>query len=550
MRQSYRPDIPPKPQPYRTLVLDHLGLVAGMFEELGITEVIDKATQQEPAMRIVTAGHAVKAMVLNGLGFINQQLYLVPHFFQNKPISRLIAPGIQASHLNDDTLGRALDTLYAYGVTALYSLIAATAAKRLGLAPGFAHLDSTSFHVEGRYNSDEEPNEHVIHITRGYSRDQRPDLNQVMLDLIVEHQAGIPVLMKPLSGNSSDAQDFGQLIADHVAQLQITYGSTFLVADSALYSAENLQKLAETRTKWITRVPATLSEAQAVLAQAHPQTMTPLTEGYRYRVVPSSYGAVEQRWVLIHSEPRQPQAQRTVDKQWRKQSADEVKAFKTLCRTAFACEADAQQALARFAHDVQTTFLSDSTISPTPQYGKRGRPGPGAQPDQIVYHIAGALASRLTDRQARVDQHSCFILATNELDEAQLPAPEVLAGYKGQARAERGFRFLKDPQFLASSLYLKKPERIMALLMVMTVCLLVYAALEYRIRTALKEHAATFPDQKGKRIQNPTARWVFHYFVGIHVLFIPGQGLMVLNLTDEHQHLLQLLGKRYAWFYR
>jgi len=267
-------------------------------------------------------------------------------------------------------------------------------------------------------------------------------------------------------------------------------------------------------------------------------------------VVPSSYGGVAQRWVLIHSEPRQPQAQRTVDKQWLNQSTHEVKAFQTLCRTAFACEADAHQALARFAHDVQTTFLHEGTICPMPHYGKRGRPGPGAQPAQIVYHIAGALVSRLTDRQARVDQHSCFILATNELDEGQLSAQAVLDGYKGQARAERGFRFLKDPQFLASSLYLKKPERIMALLMVMTVCLLVYAALEYRIRTALKEHAATFPDQKGKRIQNPTARWVFHYFVGIHVLYIPGQGLMILNLTDEHQHLLQLLGKRYAWFYR
>jgi len=74
--------------------------------------------------------------------------------------------------------------------------------------------------------------------------------------------------------------------------------------------------------------------------------------------------------------------------------------------------------------------------------------------------------------------------------------------------------------------------------------------LEYRIRRALQEQGATFPDQKGKRIPNPTARWVFHYFVGIHVLYIPGQGLMILNLTDEHQHLLQLLGKRYAWFYR
>ena len=57
----------------------------------------------------------------------------------------------------------------------------------------------------------------------------------------------------------------------------------------------------------------------------------------------------------------------------------------------------------------------------------------------------------------------------------------------------------------------------MALLMVMTVCLLGYAALESRMRTALKEHGATLPDQKGHRIQNPTARWVFHYFVGMHL---------------------------------
>jgi transposase len=90
----------------------------------------------------------------------------------------------------------------------------------------------------------------------------------------------------------------------------------------------------------------------------------------------------------------------------------------------------------------------------------------------------------------------------------------------------------------------------MALLMVMTVCLLVYAALEYRIRPALKEHEATFPDQTGKRIQNPTARWVFYYFVGIHLLSLPHQWPIVINLTEEHQHLLQLLGSRYAWFYR
>jgi transposase len=297
------------PQPYRRQDLDHLGLVAGMFEELGIGDVLDQATRQNPEMRDLTVGEAVKAMVLNGLGFINQALYLVPRFFQYKPTSRLISPRVTPKQLNDDALGRALDILYAAGVTELYSLIAATAATRLGLAPRFAHLDSTSFHVDGRYNSPEAPDERVVHITRGYSRDHRPDLNQVMLELIIEHQAGIPVLMKPLSGNSSDGMEFGHVVKEHIAQLHTTYGTTYLVADSALYSADTLDKLAQTAIKWITRVPATLSEAQAALAQVAPQVLASLQEGYRSHALTSTYGGMAQRWVLIYSEHRHPQAE-------------------------------------------------------------------------------------------------------------------------------------------------------------------------------------------------------------------------------------------------
>jgi transposase len=61
--------------------LDHLGLVAGMYDELDIGEVLDRTMQQTPETRLVTVGNAVKAMVLNGLGFVHQQLYLVPMFF-------------------------------------------------------------------------------------------------------------------------------------------------------------------------------------------------------------------------------------------------------------------------------------------------------------------------------------------------------------------------------------------------------------------------------------------------------------------------------------
>jgi transposase len=129
------------------------------------------------------------------------QAYLLPHVFQNMPTSQLMAPAIAAQHLNADTPGRALDALYTYGVTELYRLIAATTAQRLGLTPTVVHLDGTSFHVDGRDTSDRGPNVQVIHITCGDSRDHRPDLNHVMLELMVEHHAGIPVLMEPLSGN-------------------------------------------------------------------------------------------------------------------------------------------------------------------------------------------------------------------------------------------------------------------------------------------------------------------------------------------------------------
>ena len=109
----------PNQPTYRSQVLDHLDLVAGMFDALGIGDVIDQATLQNPEMRMVTVGNAVKAMVLNGLGVVNQPRYVVPMFFHNQPTHRLLAPAIAAHHLNAETLGRALDTLYAYGVTAL-----------------------------------------------------------------------------------------------------------------------------------------------------------------------------------------------------------------------------------------------------------------------------------------------------------------------------------------------------------------------------------------------------------------------------------------------
>jgi transposase len=141
-----------------------------------------------------------------------------------------------------------------------------------------------------------------------------------------------------------------------------------------------------------------------------------------------------------------------------------------------------------------------------------------------------------------VRQHRGFILATHARDDRALSPQALRHAYQGQKYAERGLRFRNDPLLLASSLDLNKPARIMALLMVMPVCLLVYAALDYRIRTALTVHQATFPKQHGHHIQHPTARWGFQSRVGIPLLLLPGPWPLVRNGTEAPQHLLRLLG--------
>ncbi len=169
------------PDTYQSYTLDHHGLVAGMYDELGIGAHLDQLIPQDLDQRNVSIGTAVKAMIINGLGFSNRALYLVPQFFQDKPVEHLLGAGITADQLNDDMLGRTLDRLYQYDVTTLYSQLAIPIVKQLGLDATTGHIDSTSFHYDGRANSDRPPDEDskVIHITKGYSRDHRPQLSRM-----------------------------------------------------------------------------------------------------------------------------------------------------------------------------------------------------------------------------------------------------------------------------------------------------------------------------------------------------------------------------------
>jgi len=418
----------------------------------------------------------------------------------------------------------------------------------LGLLCRFGHLDATSFHVDGRYNSDAAPDEEssVIHMTRGYSRDHRPDLNQVVVQLISERQAGIPLLMEPLSGNNSDKDSFRETVKAHVSQLNREVGFEYLIADSALYTSETLGEMKG--FYWITRVPETLNLAQFLIQATAPELMKNRAQS-NFISLGTGYAGTRQRWVIVYSPEAYQRAIKTVSKASLQQTSAELKAFEHLCRQTFSCETDARNALSELEKKLKYTNVSEPRIIRQPRYCGPGRPAKSKVPDYQTYRIEGGLASRLELHQQRLQRKSCFILATNQQDLEALSNEELIKAYKDQQKVERGFRFLKDPLFMASTLFLKSPERIMALMMVMTLCLLVYAALEHRIRQSLIQAQQTFPNQVGRMVSNPTARWVFQFFSGIHVLIIEHMQTLILGINQYHWLLLKLLGEPYEKIY-
>ena len=510
-----------------------------MCKELKIAETIDEllpVTQKE-----VSHGKAVCAMVLNGLGFVNQRLYMVPDFFKNKPVERLLGEGIKADQLNDDSLGRSLDALYEADPTEIYSLLAARSCQILGLNPKCGHLDSTSFHVDGRYNSDSPEQEGVIKLTRGYSRDHRGDLNQCILNLIVESKGSIPIHMSSASGNSDDKSGFRSLLEKHINQLQNVHGFRYLVSDSAFYTEKTLKSLAKDLL-FISAVPQTLATAEYVLENIDVKSMSEIDDNYRCQELGVLYADVKQRWIIVYSQQAYDRDVQSLNRRCLKEGEKECRAFSALCRRSFSCYEDAQKAWEKFKKTLKYSQVSNFQIQEKVHYARRGKPKKGEKPDRIDYFLSGFMSSSLEKRAGLLGKQGIFILATNELDEHRLSASEVLKEYKGQSHAEKGFRFLKHPEFLASAFFLQKPQRIMALLMIMTVCLMVYAALEYRIRQGLRQKGETVLNQLKKPTDRPTARWIFHCFEGIHILFQNQACVGILNIEQRHWQIINLLG--------
>jgi transposase len=192
--------------------IDHLGIVAGIIDEMDLVECINNNVGTH-SKEIVSPGQVVKAMILNGLGFVSAPLYLFEQFFVGKATEHLLGEGIKPEHLNDDRLGRVLDLLHEAGLSQVFLSVALQAAQQYELSSNCVHLDASSFYVHGDYLVDEEAAESVeIQITHGYSRDHRPDLKQFVMEMICTGDGDVPLYVQISDGDASDKATFASTL--------------------------------------------------------------------------------------------------------------------------------------------------------------------------------------------------------------------------------------------------------------------------------------------------------------------------------------------------
>lgn len=528
--------------------LDHLGVVMGVMKDLGLIDMIDDRLGRH-AQNAVTSGEAVAAMVMNGLGFVSRPLSLTPQFFETKALDILFDKDIRPEDLNRHRLGRVLDDIHGYGSELLFSELALHASQQVHLDRRFTSLDTTSFSVSGAY--EEQTDEHTITLTHGYSKDHRPDLKQVVLELVTSHDGGIPLMMKSLDGNASDSVIFKERCQALLSSFKGASFPTFIVGDSKLYHQENRPYLKD--LAFITRIPGTYrEEKKAILeALASPQ-WTELDSENAYHEKTLTHLEMTQRWLVVRSKSAEHRALKTVSKKVDKEHASAKKALMHLRNKEFSCEHDARQSI----HDLSKTFkyhtLQLDKVVCHHRYEGKGRPKKGAQPLGHVYQVFGVIESAPEKRDAEIAQRSCYIIGTNVPAE-ELDACEVIEAYKNQnASIERGFRFLKDPYFFASSFFLKKPSRIMGLLMIMTLALLVYSMAQRHLRKQLIEQNETLPNQIKQPIQNPTMRWVFQILEGIDVIYVNINGVIhkqILGISHLKQKILDFFSEHIRKIY-
>lgn len=518
-------------------------LIAELCDELGVVDRINENITWHPSYRTLSPGTHVKALMINILCG-RTPLYRVEEAFEGLDVEQLFGAGHKASDFNDDALGRTLDLIADAGCWNVYSKFSISAVNKLGLPLSSMHNDTTSFSFHGEYKDAGE-----LEVTYGYNKDNRPDLKQIVIGLGVTPER-LPLLGTIDNGNKDDKtwnREFIDKLRSMLSEEQ--WSELTYVADSALVTPGNIAKLAgDGGSYFVTRLPDTYQLGKELKEKAiadhkwdalgqmtdQEKSASYLAQSYTQTL----YGH-KLRFIVIHSSHLEKQQFATIERQIEQERKKVQEQLSRLEEERFACMHDATARLELVVqtnkwkwHTTEWTVESEMFIKPRE---KRGRPKAGEQPEEGTRYFIKLMSIQEKDDviTKKREQLGLFILVTNREENEAWPNKRVLQTYKGQESAETRFRLLKDPAIL-DAVYLKKTERIEALVTVFIMAIFVYGVLEWRVREAMKNETEALLIPGKKKSFTPTGEMLLLMLKRIQIILITLEDGQVIRRLSDH----------------
>ena len=474
-------------------------------------------------------GSALLVMVANVL-LSREPLYAVPGWLQSHASEFLGVKPEDSELFNDDRIGRALDRLYETDPASMLTALVTRVVKEFDLDLSQIHNDSTTVTFSGGYEGqvDPEQKDRPPLITFGHNKDHRPDLKQLVYSLTISADGAVPVHYKTYDGNTSDDQTH---ISTWDTVFKIAGTPTFLyVADSKLCTRRNLDYIHDRGGRFLTVLPRSRREdddfRERIRTHAVPweevrrrkgrakddpdrvydahEPAERSQEGYRIIWYRSS---VKMELDAKHRGRRIHRAKERLERLEERTGAHRF-------RSVEAAQKAADHVLSEVGAGrwLRVTVRSEDT-SEFKQIGL-GRPGKDTEyrkdeSSVIVFEIEEIGETILAD--SRCD--GLFAMTSN--DEKMTPA-ELLEAYKYQPFLEKRNEQLKSVLAVAP-VFLKRPERVAALLFVYYLAVMSFALIEREVRRAMKaegiESLPLYPE--GRPARSPTADLVMRNFEGI-----------------------------------
>jgi transposase len=551
--------MPGRPPEIEVYPVHHLPIIKAYADQLGLVELINHYV---PTAMDVDAGTVVLGLVLDTLSG-RSPLYRLEEFFAHQDTELLLGKALPPHAFTDDTVGRVLDRLYDMGTMKLFTACAVRAVTRFGVERRYVHFDTTSRSVWGDYQFAEEQ-DLPFQVTYGYSKDMRPDLKQFVLSTLCVDRA-VPIWGKLEDGNASDKtlnttllSEIAQLLARH----GVAPGAYIYVADAALVTEDNLAALGD--TLFITRLPATYSECErvigeavarnqweevGVLAQTQPTKHRPGTFYKLAEDLVTLHGKTY-RAVVVHSGSQDQRRQKRLERELQGSYTTLEASVRGIAKQTYFCRADAEAAAQKLRALPSAYHQVDVVVEECPQYGP-GRPSQHKpRPIKAMsYRLKPTLRAQPEVILCKRHEAACFVLLTNVPPQGELAhsAREILQADKNQHGVEQNFAFLKDP-LIVNSLFLKKPERIEALGLVLLLALLLWRLMERALRGHVETTGSALVGWDKKETRTPTAFMMMTKFAAVIVVKVGSQRQLAQPLSTVQQHYLTALGVPTAYF--